>query len=130
MGYRSTVGFNIVFCTGEDRERFALAAGNDWTTAAPLLNIGERSISFREPWIKWYSEYKQVAALIAIVALAQELKEADGDDRIDSAGYFGRMGEDRNDNDEWSWDASGDGLPYGYDLGGMDRDIIIQGYSD
>jgi len=137
MGYRSEVGFKVQFKDATDKQKFITTLGADWETVKGLVTGGATTIAFAESWIKWYTTrtigsmaegYEDVDALDRLVALAQELNELpdDGEKFIRSSGYFGRVGEERNDIEEWAWDGNGDGLPYGHDLGSIITSITIE----
>ena len=134
MGYRSEVAYRIVFDTEEVMQLFITEAKVKEETERVFkyvyddevdddgklqINEGEKEISFHATGWKWYDEYPEVQAHLALLDLAREYNirevevnktEHDGtevtelQEAHDIQYAFARIGEEQEDVDTWGSD--------------------------
>jgi hypothetical protein len=124
MGYMSEVGIKIKFVDGAGREKIVAALGSRWGVIQEIIEVEDTSIAFHTTFAKWYTGmFEDVSALEQLVTIASERNALPHDDPeyVPSSGFFARIGEERNDIEEESWD--GDGLPCGFDLAHVETSI-------
>lgn len=134
MGYHSEVGLKAQFTTISDRDRvIGLLNEEQRTMVRQILTIpADRPVLYGYFGdIKWYTgEYEEVNAVEALVDLCEYAADGAYDmGLIPNAGFFARVGEDNDDNEERYWQPSyewldghpGAGLPDPYDMGRIRR---------
>ena len=134
MGYRSEVAYRIVFDTEEVMQLFITEAkvkeetervfkdaeeDGDFPDGVIRISVREKEISFHATGWKWYDEYPQVQAHLALLDLAREYNirevevnktEHDGtevtelQEAHDIQYAFARIGEEQEDVDTWGSD--------------------------
>lgn len=128
MGYRSEIGYAVLFKSPEDREALLskLVPEQRKIIESEAL-IEECAIKYRADDIKWYDQYPGVAAHEALIRAAQDEEFIEDDKGIYSLGVFVRIGEDADDLYQTSW---GDydkpqGWPAPYELVDYRRELIV-----
>jgi hypothetical protein len=127
MGYYSEVGVSIRFADEAGRDKVIAALGSQWGVIQEIVEVDGASLSFHEPYTKWYTEFADVRAMEELVRIARGRNDLPEDDDgfVPSSGFFARVGEEHGDVEEILWDGDVEGLPCGYALGSIETRIVF-----